>query len=46
LNISYLGTPYEITFADVNEKKGFHVFDTETRVMEFVPNENKLFYVM
>ena len=45
-NISYLGTPYEITFADVNEKKGFHVFDTETRIMEFVPNENKLFYVI
>ena len=45
-NISYLGTPYQITFGDVNERKGFHIFDTETRVMEFVPNKSKMFYVI
>lgn len=45
-NISYLGTPYQITFGDVNERKGFHVFDTDTRVMEFIPNTNKMFHVL
>ena len=45
-NISYLGTPYQITFGDVNERKGFHVFDTDTRIMEFVPNKSKMFYII
>jgi len=42
-NVHYLGTPYQITFGDLNEPKGFHIFDTETRNMEFVPNPNKIF---
>lgn len=37
-NIDYLGTPYEITFADAGIKKGFHVFDTKTLDLEFVVN--------
>lgn len=37
-NISYLGVPYEITWADFNDQKGFHVFDTEMQTVEFVPN--------
>lgn len=37
-NVDYLGTPYEITFADCGLKKGFHIFDTKTLELEFVLN--------
>lgn len=43
-NIYYLGTPYDLTYADLGEQKGFHVFDTETFDLEFVPNPEKLFH--
>lgn len=43
-NIEYLGTQYQITFNDMNQRKGFHVFDTDTRELTFVKNPNKLFY--
>ena len=43
-NIHYLGTQYQLSFADVCSKKGFHVFDTSTREVEFVENKNCLFY--
>jgi hypothetical protein len=43
-NISYLGTPYEITWADYNDPRGFHIFDTETREMTFIPNPYRMFY--
>jgi DNA repair exonuclease SbcCD nuclease subunit len=36
--IQYVGTPYEITFADMHDPRGFHVFDTETRKLEFIEN--------
>lgn len=42
-NIHYLGTPYELTWSDFNDPRGFHIFDTETRELEFVLNPNKLF---
>ena len=42
-HIYYLGCPYEMTWADCNDPKGFHVFDTETRTLEFVPNERTIF---
>jgi hypothetical protein len=41
--IRYVGTPYEITFADMHDPRGFHVFDTETRELEFIPNPNTMF---
>lgn len=41
--IQYVGTPYEITFADMHDPKGFHVFDTETRTLEFIYNPNTMF---
>lgn len=43
-NITYVGTPSEHTWADYNDERGFHVFDTETRELTFVPNPNKMFY--
>jgi DNA repair exonuclease SbcCD nuclease subunit len=47
-NITYVGTPYEMTWSDHNDQKGFHIFDTNTREMAFVKNPftmfNKLIY--
>lgn len=42
-NITYVGTPYEMTWSDYKDPKGFHVFDTETREMEFVGNTFNMF---
>jgi DNA repair exonuclease SbcCD nuclease subunit len=43
-NIHYLGTPYEITWSDYDDQKGFHIFDTHTRELTFVPNPLRMFY--
>jgi hypothetical protein len=42
--IYYLGNQYEITWADYGDVRGFHVFNTDTRELEFVPNPNKIFH--
>jgi DNA repair exonuclease SbcCD nuclease subunit len=43
-NIEYLGSEYEMTWADYNDTKGFHIFDTETRELEFIKNPYKMFH--
>jgi DNA repair exonuclease SbcCD nuclease subunit len=43
-NIEYLGSPFEYTWADWNDPKGFHVFDDVTGELEFIENPTKLFY--
>lgn len=43
-NIHYLGTPYEMTWSDHGDQKGFHIFDTETRELKFVPNPFSVFH--
>lgn len=42
-NIHYLGCPYQITMNDYGDKKGFHIFDTETMDVEFVKNQHTIF---
>lgn len=42
--ITYLGNQYEITWADHGDERGFHVFDTETRELEFVRNPFHMFH--
>lgn len=42
-NISYLGAPYEMNWSDWNDPRGFHIFDTETRELEFIENPYKMF---
>ena len=43
-NIHYLGTPYEMTWSDYGDQKGFHIIDTETRELTFVPNPYVIFH--
>ena len=42
-NIHYLGAPYEITWNDYDDPRGFHIFDTKTRELEFIANQYCLF---
>ena len=42
--IYYLGNPYEMYWNDVNDKRGFHIFDTETLIHTPINNPYKLFY--
>lgn len=42
-NITYVGTPYEMTWADYKDNKGFHIFDTTNRELEFIPNPYDMF---
>ena len=32
-----------MTWSDYGQTKGFHIFDTETREIEFIPNPNTIF---
>ena len=43
-NVNYLGCPYEMTWSDYNDQKGFHILDTLTRTIEFIPNPFTLFH--
>lgn len=45
-NIHYLGSPYQMNWADYGDERGFHVLDTETRELEFVKNPNSLYHVI
>lgn len=42
-NVHYLGTPYQLTFGDADDPRGFWVYDTETSEIEFVPNPVNLY---
>ena len=42
--IFYLGNPYEMFWNDVNDPRGFHIFDTETLEHSSIDNPYKLFY--
>ena len=42
-NIYYLGNPYELTWQDYNDPRGFHLFDFATRQLDFVENPYRMF---
>lgn len=43
-NIHYVGTPYEMTWSDYGDPKGFHILDTETRELTFIENPFTIFH--
>lgn len=43
-NIEYLGAPYEMTWSDYEGRRGFHVFDTETKDLTRVENPYRIFH--
>jgi DNA repair exonuclease SbcCD nuclease subunit len=42
-HVFYLGNPYELTWQDYNDPRGFHLFDLESRQLEFIGNPYSLF---
>jgi len=42
-NVHYLGTQYQITFSDLNDQKGFHIFDTDDKSVTQIKNPDRLF---
>jgi DNA repair exonuclease SbcCD nuclease subunit len=43
-HITYLGNPYELTWSDYNDPRGFHLFDLEKRELEFFENPYRMFH--
>jgi DNA repair exonuclease SbcCD nuclease subunit len=43
-DIYYLGNPYELTWQDYDDPRGFHIFDLAKQELEFIPNPNKMFF--
>lgn len=42
-HIYYLGNPYELTWQDYNDTRGFHLFCLQSRKLEFVANTYSMF---
>lgn len=42
--IFYLGNPYQLTWQDYGDDRGFHLFDLDTGDLEFVVNPNQMFH--
>ena len=42
-NIYYLGNPYELTWQDYNDPRGFHLFDFNTRRLDFIENPYRMY---
>lgn len=42
-NVVYLGNPYQMFWNDVDDPRGFHIFDTNTLLLDFVENPNTIF---
>lgn len=43
-NVVYLGSQYDLTWADYDEKKFWHVLDTQTNELTEVENPRKMFF--
>jgi len=43
-SIHYLGNPYELTWMDYGDPRGFHLFDLKTKSLDFIENPNRMFH--
>jgi hypothetical protein len=43
-NIHYIGNPFEFTWSDYKDPRGFWIIDLETLEMEFIKNPDKMFF--
>ena len=43
-NIHYHGNPYELTWQDYDDPRGFHIFDLKTHDLQFLKNPYKMFH--
>lgn len=43
-NIHYLGSPWDLTFSDAEDQKGFHLYDAEKDELEFIENPYKMYW--
>lgn len=41
--IFYLGNPYQMFWSDVDDTRGFHIFDNKTYDLEFIENPYKIY---
>ena len=42
--IFYLGAPYEMTWSDYQDVRGFHIFDTDTKKLEHIRNPYRMYH--
>ena len=42
-NVQYLGNPYQMYWNDYKDRRGFHIYDTESDRLEFIPNPYEIF---
>lgn len=43
-NIYYLGSPYEMTWSDYDDARGFHIFDTDENDLTYYRNPYSMFH--
>lgn len=43
-DIYYLGNPYELTWQDYNDDRGFHIFNLDSRSLRFIRNTYRMFH--
>jgi DNA repair exonuclease SbcCD nuclease subunit len=41
--VFYLGNPYQMFWADVDDQRGFHIFDLDSYELEFIENPYKIY---
>jgi len=42
-NVQYLGNPYQMYWNDYKDRRGFHIYDTESDKLKFVSNPYEIF---
>ena len=42
-NVQYLGNPYQMYWNDYKDRRGFHIYDTESDKLKYIPNPFEIF---